>query len=204
MAKLKERFNQEIVPALQKKLGLKNVMQVPRLEKIVINVGLGDAAQNARSMEAGLLELTNMTGQKPVTTRAKKSIAGFKVREGMPVGGRVTLRGERLYDFTTKLVSIVLPRIRDFRGLNEKGFDGRGNYNIGLKDQLCFPEIKYDKVDRIRGMNITLVTSAQTDMEGRALLEALGFPFRKPEGKAAATPKPSAAPPEESETEKTD
>jgi large subunit ribosomal protein L5 len=179
MANLKERYEKEVVESLKKSQGYTNIHQVPRLIKVVVNVGLGDAAQNAKVLDNGVTELTMITGQKPVITRAKKSIAGFKVRQGMPIGAMVTLRGDRMYDFTSKLVGIALPRIRDFRGLSEKGFDGRGNYNIGLKDQLVFPEINYDKIDRLRGMNITIVTSATTDTEARLLLEQLGFPFRK-------------------------
>lgn len=185
---LKERYQQEMVPALMKELGLSNKMQVPRLEKVVVNLGLGDGANNNKLIDAGVEELQAMTGQKPVQTRAKKSIAGFKIREGMPIGAKVTLRGERMYDFIAKLTGVVLPRIRDFRGLNPKGFDGRGNYNLGLRDQLVFPEINYDQVQRLRGMNITIVTNAQDDMACRALMTQLGFPFRKPgktEGPAA-------------------
>jgi large subunit ribosomal protein L5 len=178
MATLKERFETDILEALQKELGYDNKYQVPRLAKVVINVGLGDAAQNAKMLEAGLLELTTIAGQKAVITRAKKSIAGFKIRQGMPIGTMVTLRGDRMYDFLTKLLNIALPRIRDFRGLNDNGFDGHGNYNIGLKDQLCFPEIDYDKVDHVRGMNITIVTTAEDDVTAKALLRHLGFPFR--------------------------
>ncbi len=176
---LKERYEQEMVPALMKALGHSNKYQTPRLEKLIVNIGLGDGAQNAKLFDSGVQELQAITGQKPVITRAKKSIAGFKIRQGMPIGAKVTLRGERMYDFIAKLTGIVLPRIRDFRGLNPKGFDGRGNYNLGLKDQLNFIEIQYDKVQRTRGMNITIVTSAQTDMEARALLDQLGFPFYK-------------------------
>ncbi len=176
---LKERYNKEIIQALMKELGLSNVYQIPRLEKVVVNIGLGDGAQNAKLFENGVAELQAITGQKPVITRAKKSIAGFKLREGMPIGAKVTLRGDRMYDFIAKLTGVVLPRIRDFRGLSPKGFDGRGNYNLGLRDQLVFPEINYDQVQRMRGMNITIVTSGRTDMEARALLNQLGFPFRK-------------------------
>ena len=179
MAKLKERYEKEMVPALKKELGYTNIHQIPRLEKVVINVGLGDGASNAKLFEAGIEELTAIVGQKPVVTRAKQSIAGFKIRQGMPIGAKVTLRGERMYDFIAKLTGIVLPRIRDFRGLSPKGFDGRGNYNLGLKDQLVFPEIDYDKIQRMRGMNVTIVTSARTDMDARALLNHLGFPFQK-------------------------
>lgn len=179
MKSLKQRFTEEIAPALQKQLNLDNEYQVPKLVKVVVNIGLGEATQNAKVLEGGLGDLEKITGQKPIVRRAKKSIASFKVRKGMPIGAMVTLRGQRMYDFIAKLNSIVLPRIRDFRGLNEKAFDGRGNYNIGLRDQLVFPEIEYDKIDRVRGMNVTIVTTAQNDMEARALLEALGFPFRK-------------------------
>jgi len=182
---LKERYQKQMVPALMKELGVSNIFEIPHLEKVVVNIGLGDGAQNAKLFDAGVEELQSMTGQKPVITRAKKSIAGFKIRQGMPIGAKVTLRGERMYDFVAKLTGIVLPRIRDFRGLNPKGFDGRGNYNLGLHDQLVFPEINYDKVLRSRGMNITIVTSGRNDMEARALLEQLGFPFRK-SGKAEA------------------
>ncbi len=182
MKTLKERYNEEIVPQLQKELNMSNVHQVPKLVKLVVNIGLGESTQNSKALENGLRDLQLITGQKPLVTRAKKSIATFKVRQGMPIGAMVTLRDQRMYDFIEKLNGIVLPRIRDFRGLNEKGFDGRGNYNIGIRDQLVFPEIEYDKIDRVRGMNITIVTTAQTDMEARALLESLGFPFRKKAG----------------------
>jgi len=183
---LKERYEQEIVPVLMEELGHSNKYQTPRLEKLIVNIGLGDGAQNAKLFDAGVQELQAIAGQKPVITRAKKSIAGFKIRQGMPIGAKVTLRGERMYDFIAKLTGVVLPRIRDFRGLSPKGFDGRGNYNLGLKDQLVFPEIHYDKVQRLRGMNITIVTSATTDMEARALLNQLGFPFRKAKSDAEA------------------
>lgn len=184
---LKERYEKEVVPALIKELGHSNKFQIPHLEKVIVNIGLGDGAQNAKLFDNGIEELQAITGQKPVITRAKKSIAGFKIRQGMPIGAKVTLRGDRMYDFIAKLTGIVLPRIRDFRGLNPKGFDGRGNYNLGLKDQLVFPEIPYDKVQRMRGMNITIVTSARNDMEARALLEHLGFPFRKAKAEADVT-----------------
>ena len=177
--KLKERYNDVIAPQVMKDLGLTNVFQAPKLVKVVVNVGLGDANQNAKALDAGIDELRQMTGQQPRITRAKKSIAGFKVRENMPIGAMVTLRGDRMYDFTSKLTDIVIPRIRDFRGLSEKGFDGRGNYNLGLKDQLVFPEIEYDNIFRARGMNITLVTTAKNDIDAKLFLEALGFPFRK-------------------------
>ncbi|HEY9686416.1 MAG TPA: 50S ribosomal protein L5 [Coleofasciculaceae cyanobacterium] len=183
MMSLKERYKKQVVPALMKELGVTNEFQVPHLEKVVVNIGLGDGAQNAKLFDNGVEELQRITGQKPVITRAKKSIAGFKIRQGMPIGAKVTLRGDRMYDFIAKVTGIVLPRIRDFRGLSPKGFDGRGNYNLGLKDQLVFPEINYDQVQRMRGMNITIVSSARNDMEARALLQHLGFPFRK-SGKA--------------------
>ena len=177
MAKsLKETYKKEILPALKKELGLTNDLQVPRIEKVVVNVGLGI---DSKQLDVGVEELTQMTGQKALVTRAKKSIAGFKIREQLPIGAKVTLRGERMYHFLAKLLGVVMPRIRDFRGLNPKGFDGRGNYNIGLKDQLVFPEINYDKVQQLRGMNITIVTSAQDDISARALLNQFGFPFSK-------------------------
>ena len=187
---LKEFYKQDVVAKLQEELGMNNVYQVPKVEKIVVNVGLGDANSNAKALESGVDELRLITGQQPRITRAKKSIAGFKVREQMPIGAMVTLRGDRMYDFLNKLIGIVFPRIRDFRGFSEKGFDGRGNYNIGLKDQLVFPEIDYDKVFRVRGMNITIVTSATNDLDGKALMTALGFPFRRLKqqaGQATAT-----------------
>jgi large subunit ribosomal protein L5 len=176
---LKDRYKSEIVPALKAELKCENIFEVPRLEKIVVNIGVGDTTQTSKLMDVAIQEITAITGQKPSVTRAKKSVAGFKVREGMPIGLKVTLRGDRMYDFLEKLTGIVLPRIRDFRGINPNAFDGAGNYNLGLTDQLVFPEINYDKVQRMRGMNITMVTSAKTDMEARALLEQLGFPFRK-------------------------
>lgn len=184
MKTLKQRYQEEIVPALMKELNASNVYQVPKVVKVVINVGLGESTQNSKALENGLRDLELITGQKPQVTRAKKSVATFKVRQGMPIGAMVTLRGHRMYDFLSKLNGIVLPRIRDFRGLSEKAFDGRGNYNIGIRDQLVFPEIEYDKIDRVRGMNITIVTTAQNDMEARALLESLGLPFRKREQKS--------------------
>jgi large subunit ribosomal protein L5 len=179
MATLKEIYEKDVIPALMQELGLTNKHQVPQLVKIVVNVGLGDGAQNQKVMDAGVSELQMITGQRPVVTRAKKSIAGFKVRQGMPIGTMVTLRGDRMYDFLSKLIGIALPRIRDFRGVSEKGFDGRGNYNIGLTDQLVFPEIEYDKIERLRGMNITIVTTAKTDAHAMALLKHMGVPFRK-------------------------
>lgn len=182
---LKERYLEDIVPALMKDLGYTNVLQAPRVQKIVINIGVGDGAQNVKILDAAVRDLTAIAGQKPVVTRAKKSVAGFKVREGMPIGLKVTLRGDRMYHFLSKLNGVALPRVRDFRGLSDKGFDGRGNYNIGLRDQLIFPEINYDKVEKIRGMNITICTSAKTDMEARVLLAALGAPFRRAKTDAA-------------------
>jgi large subunit ribosomal protein L5 len=178
-ALLKEKYEATISKALLSELACDSLLEIPRIVKVVINFGLGDAAQNAKLLEAGVNELATISGQKPVITRAKKSIAGFKIRQGMPVGAMVTLRGDRMYDFVTKLTVFALPRIRDFKGLNEKGFDGRGNFNVGLKDQLVFPEISYDSVVRIRGMNISIITSAKTDVAAMALLTHLGFPFRK-------------------------
>ncbi|MFM7389401.1 MAG: 50S ribosomal protein L5 [Vampirovibrionales bacterium] len=177
MKSLKQQYQEDIFKQLQEELGCENIYQVPRLVKVVINVGLGDAAQNAKLLEEAVSHLALITGQKPLVTRAKKSIAGFKVREGMPIGAMVTLRDERMYDFLSKLVNVVLPRIRDFRGVSDSGFDGRGNYNLGLKDQLIFPEIEYDMISRMRGMNITIVTSASDDKQAKALLEKMGFPF---------------------------
>jgi large subunit ribosomal protein L5 len=178
MNRLRDRYQQEVVPALRKEFGYTNVMAVPRLDKIVVNMGLGEATQNAKLADVGADELGRITGQKPVVTRAKKSIAQFKVRRGMPIGAMVTLRGERMYEFLDRLVSIALPRVRDFRGVSPKGFDGRGNYTLGLKDQLLFPEIDYMKVDKARGMNISVVTTARTDQEARKLLQLMGMPFR--------------------------
>jgi large subunit ribosomal protein L5 len=177
--KLKEKYKKEVVPALTKEFGYKNHMQVPRLEKVVINMGLGEATANAKTIENGVKDLTAIAGQKPVVNRARKSIATFKVRKGMPVGASVTLRGERMFDFLSKLINISLPRIRDFRGLSTKSFDGRGNYSLGVKEQIMFPEINYENVDAIRGMDISIVTTARTDQEGRMLLQFLGMPFKK-------------------------
>ena len=177
MARLKEKYNQEVSKALMEKFGYKNVMQLPKLEKIVLNMGLGEAIANSKAMDTAVEDMTIIVGQKPVITRAKKSIAGFKLREGMPIGVKVTLRGERMYEFLDRLISIALPRMRDFRGINPKSFDGRGNYTMGIKEQLIFPEIEYDKVDKIRGMDITVVTSAPTDEEAFELLKQLGMPF---------------------------
>ena len=177
--RLSARYTAEMVPALVKQLALSNVMQAPRLEKVVLNMGLGEAVQNAKMLDAAVEELTGITGQKPVITRAKKSIAGFKLRENQAIGCMVTLRSDRMWDFTDRLISVALPRVRDFRGISPKAFDGRGNYTLGIREQIVFPEINYDKVDKIRGMNVTFVTTAETDEHGHALLTALGMPFRK-------------------------
>jgi large subunit ribosomal protein L5 len=176
--RLRKKYKAEIVPQLMKDFSFKNVMQVPKLERIVINMGLGEAVQNAKLIESASEELKAITGRKPIVTRAKKSIATFKLREGMPIGVMVTLRGEQMYDFLDRLVSIALPRTRDFKGISPKAFDGRGNYTLGIREQIVFPEINYDKIDRIKGMNVTLVTTAETDEQGRALLKSLGMPFR--------------------------
>ena len=178
MSRLKDRYLNEVVPALRKEFGYDNPMAVPKLEKVVVNMGLGEATQNAKIVDTGADELARVTGQKPVTTRAKKSIAQFKVRQGMPIGTMVTLRGERMYEFLDRLIAIALPRVRDFKGVSPRGFDGRGNYTLGLRDQLMFPEIDYMKVDKARGMNISVVTTARTDEEARKLLQLLGMPFR--------------------------
>lgn len=177
--RLKRKYNEEIIPSLMKKFGYKNVMQVPRLQKIVVNMGVGEAVENIKALERAMEDLALITGQKPSVRRAKRSEAGFKLRKGMPIGAKVTLRGDRMFDFLDRLISIALPRVRDFKGLSTKSFDGRGNYNFGLEEQVVFPEIDYDKIDKIRGMNITIVTTAKTDEEAKALLEAFGFPFRK-------------------------
>jgi large subunit ribosomal protein L5 len=176
--RLKERFRKEIAPALMKEFAVENPMAVPHLHKIVVNMGVGEATQNAKILDPAVNELGQITGQKPVVTRAKKSIAAFKVREGMPIGAMVTLRGDRMYEFFDRLVSVVLPRVRDFRGVSTKSFDGRGNYTLGLHDQLIFPEIDYSKVDKQKGMNVTIVTTAQTDDHARSLLRHMGMPFR--------------------------
>lgn len=172
-------YDETIVSNLIKELGLKNVMECPKLDRIVINMGVGEATQNAKLIEAAMGDLTIISGQKPVIRKAKKSEAGFKLREGMPIGAKVTLRKERMYDFLDRLVNVVLPRVRDFEGISANSFDGRGNYSLGLRDQLVFPEIEYDKVDKLLGMSITIVSSARTDEEGRALLKAFGMPFKK-------------------------
>lgn len=172
-------YNETIVPNLMKELGLTNVMQCPKIDRIVVNMGVGEATQNSKLIEAAMGDLTIVTGQKPVVRKAKKSEAGFKLREGMPIGAKVTLRKERMYDFLDRLVNVVLPRVRDFEGVPADSFDGRGNYSLGLRDQLVFPEIEFDKVDKLLGMSITIVSSAKTDEEGRALLRAFGMPFKK-------------------------
>jgi large subunit ribosomal protein L5 len=177
MPRLKELYREHIVQTLLKDLGYANVMQVPRLEKIVVNVGMGEALQNARALDAAVEDITTITGQRPITTRARRSIANFKLREGNPVGVKVTLRGNHMWDFLDRLCNVALPRQRDFRGISPDSFDGRGNYTLGLREQLVFPEIDYDKIDKIRGMEITIVTSAQTDEEGYQLLRHLGMPF---------------------------
>ena len=178
MNRLKTRYQKEIAPALKKEFGYTNVMAIPKIKKIVVNMGLGEATSNAKIADVGADELSRITGQKAVIRRATKSIAQFKLRQGMPVGAMVTLRGERMYEFLDRLISIALPRVRDFRGVSAKGFDGRGNYTLGLRDQLLFPEIDYMKVDKVRGMNVSMVTTAKTDEEARKLLQLLGLPFR--------------------------
>jgi len=176
--RLKEKYNKEVVQALKEQLELENVMDVPRLEKIVVNMGVGDAVNDAKQLDAAIEDLRTITGQQPMTTRAKKSIAGFKIRQGMPIGAKVTLRGDRMWEFFDRLLATAIPRVRDFRGLNATSFDGRGNYSMGVTEQLIFPEIDYDKVDRTRGMDITFVTTAKTDAQAKALLDAFGFPFK--------------------------
>ena len=178
MTRLKERYLKDVVPGLEKEFGYKNVMAIPKVEKVVVNMGLGEATQNVKLIDTGTDEVGRITGQRSVTTRAKKSIAAFKVRKGMPVGTMVTLRGDRMYEFLDRLMNIALPRVRDFKGVSTKGFDGRGNYTLGLRDQLLFPEIDYMKVDKARGMNVSVVTTARTDEEARRLLQLLGMPFR--------------------------
>jgi large subunit ribosomal protein L5 len=178
MSRLKDRYQKDVVPSLTKEFGYKNIMAVPKVRKVVLNMGLGEATQNVKIIDAGTDELARISGQRPVTTRAKKSIAQFKVRKGMPIGTMVTLRGDRMYEFLDRLMNIALPRVRDFKGVSPKGFDGRGNFTLGLRDQLMFPEIDYMKVDKARGLNIAVVTSAKTDEEARRLLQLLGMPFR--------------------------
>jgi large subunit ribosomal protein L5 len=178
MTRLKERYLKDVVPGLKKEFGYTNVMAIPKVDKVVVNMGLGEATQNVKLIDTGADEVGRITGQRPVTTRAKKSIAAFKVRKGMPVGTMVTLRGDRMYEFLDRLMNIALPRVRDFKGVSTKGFDGRGNFTLGLRDQLLFPEIDYMKVDKARGMNVSVVTTAKTDEEARRLLQLLGMPFR--------------------------
>ena len=179
MARLKETYKSEIAPALMKKFGYKSVMQIPKLDKVVINVGCGEARDNAKIMDAIINDLSAITGQRPVVCKARKSVANFKLREGMNIGAKVTLRGERMYEFVDRLFNVALPRVRDFRGINANSFDGRGNYNMGLKEQLIFPEIDYDKIDKVRGMDLCFVTTANTDEEARELLTLMGAPFEK-------------------------
>ena len=176
---LKERYSQEVVPALMKSLDMSNVMQVPRVQKIVVNIGVGEALDNAKALDAAVGDLTQITGQKPVVTKARQSIAAFKLREGRAIGVKVTLRGERMWSFLDRLMNIALPRVRDFRGISPDAFDGRGNYTLGLREQLVFPEIDYDKIDKLRGLEVTIVTSGRTDDEARQLLQMLGMPFKK-------------------------
>ena len=178
MPRMKDLYSEQVVPAMEKELGYTNIMQVPRLTKITVNIGLGEALQNAKALDAAAQDLTMITGQKPIITRARKSISSFKLREGNPIGVKVTLRGDRMWDFFDRLCNVALPRQRDFRGISPDAFDGRGNYSLGLREQLVFPEIDYDKIDKIRGMEITFVTTAQTDEEGYHLLRLLGMPFR--------------------------
>ena len=179
MSRLKTLYNDEIIDAMMKKFGYKNVMQVPKLDKIVVNMGVGEAKDNAKVLESAVKDLETITGQKAVLTKAKKSIANFKIREGMPIGCKVTLRGEKMYEFLDRLVNLALPRVRDFRGVNANGFDGRGNYSLGIKEQLIFPEIEYDKVDKVRGKDVIFVTTAKTDEEARELLKLFNMPFAK-------------------------
>jgi large subunit ribosomal protein L5 len=175
---LRRRYHDEVAPALQREFGYPNVMQIPRLDKVVVNIGLGEAIANAKALDAAVGDLTTITGQKPIVTRAKRSIAQFRLRTGMPIGAKVTLRGQRMYDFLERTLSLALPRIRDFRGIPTRSFDGRGNFSLGLREQLVYPEIDYDKIDRLRGLEISIVTTAKTDEEGRKLLELLGMPFQ--------------------------
>ena len=178
MDRLQEKYQKEVVPALTEKFGYKNVMELPKVEKIIINMGVGEAVGNPKALDAAVNDLTIIAGQKPILTRAKKSLAAWKLRQGMPIGCKVTLRGTRMYQFLDKFMNVALPRVRDFRGVSDKAFDGRGNYAIGLKEQLIFPEIEYDKIDKLRGMNIVIVTTAQTDEEARELLKLMGMPFK--------------------------
>ena len=179
MVRLKEKYTSEVAKAMMEKFGYKNVMEIPKIEKVVLNMGIGEAVANPKVIDSAVADMTLISGQKPVVTRAKKSVAAFKIRAGMPIGAKVTLRGERMYYFVDKLFNVALARVRDFRGVSPKSFDGRGNYTLGIKEQLIFPEIEYDKVDKIRGMDIIIVTTAKTDREGKMLLDLLGMPFRK-------------------------
>ena len=179
MSRLKEQYQNEIVDALIKKFGYKNIMEVPKLDKVVINMGVGEAKENHKLLESAIADMETITGQKAVTTKAKKSVANFKIREGMPIGCKVTLRGEKMYEFVDRLINLALPRVRDFRGVNPNSFDGRGNYALGIKEQLIFPEIEYDKVDKVRGMDVIFVTTAKTDEEARELLKQFNMPFAK-------------------------
>jgi large subunit ribosomal protein L5 len=178
VARLKDRYLNEIAPALQQKFAYANVMQIPKIDKIVINMGVGEAVQNSKAIDSAVGDLMKITGQKPIVTRAKKSISAFKLREGMPIGCKITLRGQRMYEFMDRLLNVALPRVRDFRGVSAKAFDGRGNYTLGLKEQLIFPEIEYDKIDKLRGMDVVFVTTAKTDEEARELLRGFGMPYR--------------------------
>ena len=178
MARLYELYRREIIPTLMKKYKYRNVMEVPKIDRIVLNIGLGEATQNSKALDGAINDLTVISGQKPVVTRAKKSIAGFKLRAGVPIGCKVTLRGERMYDFLDKLINLALPRVRDFRGVSPQAFDGRGNYSLGIKEQTIFPEIDYDKIDKIRGLEVVIVTTAKTDEEAREMLKSMGMPFR--------------------------
>ena len=179
MARLKEKYNNEIVDAMTKRFGYENIMQVPKLEKIVVNMGVGEAKENSKILDSAIADLEKITGQKAVTTKAKNSVANFKIREGMPIGCKVTLRGEKMYEFLDRLVNLALPRVRDFRGVNPNAFDGRGNYALGIKEQIIFPEIEYDKVDKVRGMDVIFVTTANTDEEARELIRLFGMPYVK-------------------------
>jgi large subunit ribosomal protein L5 len=178
MARLRERYRREILPQLMKDLGCRNVNQVPHLDKVVLNMGLGEAIQNAKVLDAAVAELSAISGQKPVVTKARRAIANFKLREGMPIGCMVTLRGTRMYEFLDRLMNLALPRVRDFRGVSDRSFDGRGNYSLGIREQIIFPEIDLDKIDKVRGLTVSIITTARTDAEGKALLKALGMPFR--------------------------
>lgn len=179
MARLADKYKEDVAPALRERFGYKNVMQIPRIDKVVVNMGVGEAVANAKAMDGAMEDLAKITGQKPQLRRARKSVASFKVREGMPVGARVTLRGERAWEFLDRLISVALPRVRDFRGVSPRGFDGRGNYALGLREQIIFPEINYDAIDAVRGMDVAVVTTAQTDDEAREMLRLLGMPFRE-------------------------